>query len=643
MRRFARWQAALALCLAAFSPWAAATVSEIEPNNSCATAQNIGTGPGASVSGAIAQGDVDYFVIHATPGTLLQADLSGQTGGGGDIADTLLGIFDSSCAQIGYNDYGGADMDSRVVFKVPADGTVIIAAAGYPDFGFTGNAFVLGTYTLTVHAPTSAYVAGTLTDAASGQPLPAGAAAAVTLLHCPSVGYDICSDEVSTNPVAADGSYVVSLTGLDAGYYQLRSAPTNYGYSYSAPFQLSDASSGIPLDLSAKALPITIGAISDCTRTRRDGDCTYTMTVTNVGNAALDADIWTSVQATPTGAPYGSAAFTTGSRPYVPNHVNLAAGASTVVTQVLPIAATPTGVQGLADVYASVTRQPLATIGHAAFGFTVASSGAPISSTVVPSRVRQANRQHADRRPVVTASATAQRTAHIAGTVLNADTGLPVTQPFAPFVNLYVCAQSDDALCTIYLGGTQAADDGSYTMDARKLARGRYQLWASMSGYDLGYSRTFAYVGQALPSIDLTIAPKHVVLTNITVCGTDFQWPAGTDCTYSYDLTNSGTTARTLEAWVGVQVQPTGSVVNATTFARPTDGGAVRTLITLQPGETRTISKPLPLMTSVPAGASYFPSIWISTPGHPFDIQTFDLVPTVTVIPSAAAAAVVAR
>ncbi|MCD2341441.1 hypothetical protein LRH25_13925 [Ideonella azotifigens] len=631
--------AAIALALAASSSWVHAKVAEIEPNNRCAAAQSIGAAPGVSVSGEIIAGDVDFFRVTATPGKLLQVNLSAALGGGGTLADSIVGVFDSNCQQISQNDYAGPDMDSRALFRVPADGTVIFAAAGFPDFSFTGNPSELGTYSLKVVKPQPPYVTGTVKDAVTGLPLPVGVGP-VTLRHCDGPGYDICQTELMTLPVAADGSFALSLSGIDTGYYQLSTSPTGYVTTYGTPFHYDGPDTVFKEALKAKLAPVSVTSPTNCTRATDGGDCEYTVTLTNITANTIDADVWTMVSANMSGGPYGTATFMSGTALYTPAHVQLAPGASTTVTQLLPIAGAPTGILSQGTVYVSKAGKPLATLGQLFFGFTVTPEGATgMTEAQFAQRTQgQALRMQASRQTRQSAQAAAPAPQlSFRGSLLNAETGQPVTDPAPPYVNLYLCMAPGYALCTGYLKSVQVGLDGNFSMDMRRAPAGRYQFWAmGIPGFDIGYSAAFDYDGKAAPAaVNFTVPPKHIVIANITACSNSDALPAGSKCSYGFDLRNTGTTTRTLAFWTSDNVLPTGSPNNNTSFAVPGDGGQAQTLVTLQPGETRHISKGLPQVTKLPVGAHLYPSLWLSTPDKPFEIWASDWVPTVNAVPAA--------
>jgi hypothetical protein len=133
------------LCLAgSLSSQAFGQATDVEPNNSCPAAQEIGAvdvNTPFTVSGSLDTPpevpDVDFFRFSATPGALLVADLAGESTGQGTLPDPFLGLFDSDCNFIALND----DVDtlnSRLHFVVPADGVVILAASSYFDDQFVG-------------------------------------------------------------------------------------------------------------------------------------------------------------------------------------------------------------------------------------------------------------------------------------------------------------------------------------------------------------------------------------------------------------------------------------------------------------------------------------------------------------------------
>src|SRR6185369_3804542 len=107
-------QAALAIlfalaCILSSPSAALAQAVDIEPNNTCSTAQNIGqVSSTLTINGSIdrilAVSDVDFYKLTGTPGQRIIIDLEGQSTGRGTLQDPFLGAFNSFCNLIGSND-----------------------------------------------------------------------------------------------------------------------------------------------------------------------------------------------------------------------------------------------------------------------------------------------------------------------------------------------------------------------------------------------------------------------------------------------------------------------------------------------------------------------------------------------------------
>lgn len=128
------------IALALLPNWLLAQGVEVEPNNPCAVAQNFGdTGLPYDVSGNLDLNDVDFFRFNAIAGEEVVADLEGSATGQGTLGDPYLGLFDSNCNLLAYNDDSGGTVNSRLVFTVPANGVFVLAATGCCDLNFDGS------------------------------------------------------------------------------------------------------------------------------------------------------------------------------------------------------------------------------------------------------------------------------------------------------------------------------------------------------------------------------------------------------------------------------------------------------------------------------------------------------------------------
>lgn len=246
-----------------------AQIGELEPNNPCVNAQELAD-PGlpavilGSLDAVDGVFDIDFFRLNAPPGTTLIAEHKGSTFGFGTLDDPLLGLFDSSCTLIDFNDDAGS-LDSRLTFTVPPDGVFILAATAFADFAFDGGHSAEGTYQLSVNAVQIAEsVSGRLVNARDGTPVPGDAPpfAFVELYRCDFGG---CFEIVAGQSAGGDGSFLFDQafdgSPLPVGSYLIRVNAMGFEFLEFGPFDLT---LGAALDLGELALqPFTlIGSIS---------------------------------------------------------------------------------------------------------------------------------------------------------------------------------------------------------------------------------------------------------------------------------------------------------------------------------------------------------------------------------------------
>jgi hypothetical protein len=246
-----------------------AQIGELEPNNPCGNAQDL-TDPllPAVIQGSLdAVGgvfDIDFFRLNAVAGTTLIAEHKGSSFGFGTLGDPLLGLFDSSCVLIAFNDDSGS-LDSRLIFTVPSDGVFILAATSFADFDFNGEHSAEGTYLLSVNTLQIAEsISGRLVNARDGTPVPGDAPpfALVELYRCDLSG---CFEPVSAQNAGSDGSFLFDQafdgSPLLVGSYLIRVNAMGFEFFELGPFELT---LGTALDLGELALqPFTlIGSIS---------------------------------------------------------------------------------------------------------------------------------------------------------------------------------------------------------------------------------------------------------------------------------------------------------------------------------------------------------------------------------------------
>jgi 5-hydroxyisourate hydrolase-like protein (transthyretin family) len=270
---------------------AASTFADVEPNNTCSEAQNLGPlNAPLTVTGSLdglaypgpypppsAQLNLDYFRISAPAGTLLQIDLRGSGSGGGSLSDPFLGAFNSACSQLGVADYGGSSfLDARLTLGVPEDGVLVIAATSCCDYNFMTGGFGSGSYTLEVQElQTAESIAGRAVDGRSGAPL---SFVGVSLERCESGSCSFVAGGQSDSqgrfsfvnrvpgvpypePVEPPPSELPSYTLLTVGEYRVRIEPLQYE-PYVGPIVSLGAGQALDLgDLPVQPVPL-IGSVS---------------------------------------------------------------------------------------------------------------------------------------------------------------------------------------------------------------------------------------------------------------------------------------------------------------------------------------------------------------------------------------------
>jgi len=224
------------------SPIPADPLLETEPNNSCATAQNL-TGAQVPVSlvGNLsnANGDigVDFYRLQLNPWQYLRVDMQGAGSGNGTLQDPYLGLFDGSCQRLEEND-DHAGLDSRLRFKAPQDGIIVLAAASCCNSDFRGQDESTGTYLLTLSAPPPVLegITGRIIDAVHWTPIAGGRHTWVDVSLVTSNGHWIANAQVDPN-----GRFTFTKDDegqwLEPGTYRVVVYADGYSEGRSEPFE----------------------------------------------------------------------------------------------------------------------------------------------------------------------------------------------------------------------------------------------------------------------------------------------------------------------------------------------------------------------------------------------------------------------
>lgn len=284
----------------------AAAATEVEPNNTCQEAQEVGAVPFPfSMEGNLDSStapDIDFYRFRGTAGEAVIIDHEGQATGRGTLFDPLLGVFDSSCNLIAGNDDSGS-LNSRVGILIPADGVFTLAATEYPDFNFLGGGN--GTYQLTV-TPIVAIgsISGRVTDASTGTPLPGDAPpfAYVDLIQCSEVGCSV----VSSQNAGSDGSFYFTsdFNGLPlpVGTYYVASAADQYRWNATETFEVGAGENVDAGTLALTPFPIVLSDAQICEIPSEGGVCEFSITATNTLSTRFSGKAWSMIYAAPLGS-----------------------------------------------------------------------------------------------------------------------------------------------------------------------------------------------------------------------------------------------------------------------------------------------------------------------------------------------------
>ena len=303
---------------------AAANEADIEPNDTCLTAQDIGTVTLPFTLNGILDSsqipDVDFFKITGTPDAAVIVDLEGQGSGKGTVEDPFLGAFDSSCNLIGMDDDSGGNLNSRLEFTIPSDGIYVLAATVCCDSGFNGGGN--GSYQLTV-APLQVIgsISGRVTDAATGQFLRGDVApfAYVRLLLCEEFG---CF-EVNAQSADVDGRFHFTSyydgRPLRPGSYQVAAEADQYQPGQTDSFSVGEGENRDIGDVALQSYPVRFSNIQPCVVPSGGGICEFSVTATNGLLTRLEGKAWSMVNGSGLGSFIDSTNFQTGD----PQNVNL--------------------------------------------------------------------------------------------------------------------------------------------------------------------------------------------------------------------------------------------------------------------------------------------------------------------------------
>ncbi len=275
------------------------TVTETEPNNSCQTAQDVGAVPLPVVLDgnldSTLEPDIDFFRFSGAAGMLITIDHEGQATGKGTLENPLLGVFDSNCNLLAFND-DLQSSNSHLETTIPGDGILILGSTAFPDYGFAGGGS--GSYQVTIApVPLIGSVGGRVTDAISGAPLRGDAApfAFVRLLQCVDFG---CT-EINAQATNSEGRFLFESDSngvpLPAGSYQILASGDQYQPNQTDGFVVGEGENYDDGDIALTSFPVRFSEIQPCVVPTAGGVCDFSVKVTNGLSARLSGNAWSLV------------------------------------------------------------------------------------------------------------------------------------------------------------------------------------------------------------------------------------------------------------------------------------------------------------------------------------------------------------
>jgi hypothetical protein len=253
------------LTLMIYAGSAIAQILEVEPNEPCSMAQNVGfiSFP-ETVLGILDthpdDPNIDFFRISAPQGAALTAKFGAESL---SVIDPIVGLFDSACNLLDQAGVHPIDRPkARIDFIVPADGEFIIAATSWPDYDFTGElALDSGPYELTISEtpPLIGLISGRVVNLSNGEPVPGSSPtkASAELIRC-NDGLDCFDfDSVVQRGIDSQGNFRFDgvLYRLSPGTYRVIASARWFQDAETDPFTVSEGEDFDLGDIAIEEIP----------------------------------------------------------------------------------------------------------------------------------------------------------------------------------------------------------------------------------------------------------------------------------------------------------------------------------------------------------------------------------------------------
>lgn len=265
-------------------PVKAQTITEIEPNETCQTAQDVSSaGLPFTLTGNMAKKaevDTDYFKVTGIPGSLISINVKPVDP---KMLATSVAVYESGCIGVPLK---FASYPSAMVAKFPKNGVFIVNISKY-------SVEEIGAYSLSI-TPESAIgsISGHFIDAVTQQPLTSVGIVSASLHPCK---LHTCGDYVSFQSVNKQGAFKFSQaddgTPLIKGDYKIVGYAEQYEALVTSEFFV-DKAQHKQVNLSMKSYPARVDMHPCKDIPSKGGLCKFTVTVTNGQAKNLSAVLW---------------------------------------------------------------------------------------------------------------------------------------------------------------------------------------------------------------------------------------------------------------------------------------------------------------------------------------------------------------
>ena len=284
---------------------------ELEPNNTCGSAQSLLSAAfPLQVEGFKTQpfsDALDFYRFSSTPGTQVRVTLDGDLSKPNPLTAFGLGLFTSDCPAAPTTSAFTIFSAVNLEFTVPPDGIFVIGVTACCDTNFSGSGTIEGAYVLSVASnATVDSISGQVRDRLTGRPL-AGAVepfARVQLYRSSPFGFQFEADI----PTDENGRYTFTSavvgSPLSPGDYQVVGFASQYQTTNNsidlANVQAHEARAAPVLNLLSN--PVRITDVNPCNAiSALGGKCDFSYTATVGTPDLMKGVVWSLVKAWGTG------------------------------------------------------------------------------------------------------------------------------------------------------------------------------------------------------------------------------------------------------------------------------------------------------------------------------------------------------